>query len=44
MDFDDATPENVAQAISALVSQPVDYRPVEAGTAARAAGMIAELL
>ena len=44
MDFDDATPSNVADAIEDLVSQPVDYLEVEAGTAARAAELIAGLL
>jgi hypothetical protein len=44
MDFDEATPENVAIAIESLLSKPVDYHEVETGTAARAATMIAELL
>jgi hypothetical protein len=44
MEFDNATPENVAAAIESLVSQPVDYAEVETGTAARAANLIAELL
>jgi pimeloyl-ACP methyl ester carboxylesterase/UDP:flavonoid glycosyltransferase YjiC (YdhE family) len=44
MDFDDASPENVAMAIEALISQPVDYAEVETGTAARAASLIAQLL
>jgi pimeloyl-ACP methyl ester carboxylesterase len=44
MDFDQATPENVAAAIESLVSRPVDYAEVETGTAARAAKLIAELL
>jgi pimeloyl-ACP methyl ester carboxylesterase/predicted glycosyltransferase len=44
MDFDDATPENVAVAIESLLAQPVDFEPVETGTAARAASLIAELL
>jgi pimeloyl-ACP methyl ester carboxylesterase len=44
MDFDDATPENVAAAIESLVSKPVDYLEVETGTATRAANLIAELL
>jgi pimeloyl-ACP methyl ester carboxylesterase len=44
MDFDEATPENVAIAIESLLSKPVDYHEVETGTAARAATLIAELL
>jgi hypothetical protein len=44
MDFDEATPENVATAIESLLSKPVDYADVETGTAARAAQVIAELL
>ena len=44
MDFDDATPSNIADAIQLLVSQPVEYGEVETGTAARAAKLIAELL
>ncbi|MDQ2942364.1 MAG: alpha/beta fold hydrolase [Candidatus Dormibacteraeota bacterium] len=44
MDFDDATPQNVAIAIESLVSEPVQYVEVERGTAARAANLIAELL
>jgi pimeloyl-ACP methyl ester carboxylesterase/UDP:flavonoid glycosyltransferase YjiC (YdhE family) len=44
MDFNEATPENLAVAIESLLSQPVDYAEVETGTAARAAKLIAELL
>ncbi|HYU62876.1 MAG TPA: alpha/beta fold hydrolase [Verrucomicrobiae bacterium] len=44
MDFDEATPENVAREIRSLVSKPVDYEEVESGTAERAANLIAELL
>jgi len=44
MEFDEATTENLAGAIESLVSQPVQYRDVEMGTAARAAKLIAELL
>ena len=44
MDFDEATPSNIAHAIETLVAQPVEYREVETGTAARAAKLIAELL
>jgi pimeloyl-ACP methyl ester carboxylesterase/UDP:flavonoid glycosyltransferase YjiC (YdhE family) len=44
MDFDEATPENLADAIESLLSQSVDYLDVETGTAARAANLIAELL
>jgi predicted glycosyltransferase len=44
MDYDEATPENVALAMKSLLSQPVDYVAVEAGTSARAASLIASLL
>jgi len=44
MDFDEATPQNIASAIESLVTQPVEYREVESGTAARAARLIADLL
>ena len=44
MDFEEATPERVAQTLAALVAEPVDYADVEAGTAQRAAAMIAELI
>ena len=44
MDYDDATPSNIADAIQLLVSQPVEYGELETGTAARAAKLIAELL
>ena len=41
MDFGEATPESVAHAIKSLVSRPVDYADVEAGTEKRAAEIIA---
>jgi hypothetical protein len=44
MDFDEASPHNVAMAIESLMSRPVDYAEVEAGTALAAARSIAELL
>jgi predicted glycosyltransferase/pimeloyl-ACP methyl ester carboxylesterase len=44
MDFATATPEVIAAAISEEIGRPVDYRPVETDGAARAAGLIAELL
>ena len=44
MDFNEATPENIADAIQSLISQPVDYAEVETGTEERAARFIAELL
>jgi pimeloyl-ACP methyl ester carboxylesterase len=44
MDFDEATPDNVATAMESLLAQPVDYLEVEKGGAARAAKLIAELL
>jgi pimeloyl-ACP methyl ester carboxylesterase/predicted glycosyltransferase len=44
MDFAAATPEVIAAAIAAEIGRPVDYRPVETDGAAKAAGLIAELL
>ncbi|MHB8613780.1 MAG: alpha/beta fold hydrolase [Candidatus Dormibacteraceae bacterium] len=44
MSFDEASPENVAAAIESVLSEPVRYRKVETGTAARAAELIAELV
>jgi predicted glycosyltransferase len=44
MDYDRSPPEAIAQAIAEEIDRPVEYRPVPAGAAARAAGLIAELL
>ena len=44
MEFDDATPESIAEAIAADIGREVDYRPVASDGAARAAALIAELL
>ncbi|HEV7493132.1 alpha/beta hydrolase [Baekduia sp.] len=44
MDFDHATPDVIAQAIAQEIGRDVDYRPVEADGARRAAQRIAELL
>src|SRR5207247_2316591 len=44
MDFEAATPENLAVEIESLLSRPVDFVKVESGTAATAATLIAELL
>jgi pimeloyl-ACP methyl ester carboxylesterase/predicted glycosyltransferase len=44
MDFETATPDTIAQAIAEEIGREVDYRPVEADGAAKAAAMIAELL
>jgi UDP:flavonoid glycosyltransferase YjiC (YdhE family) len=44
MDFDDSTPEVIAEAIAMEIGRQVDYRPVEADGAKRAATRIAELL
>jgi pimeloyl-ACP methyl ester carboxylesterase/predicted glycosyltransferase len=44
MDFDQATPDVIAQAIAEEIGRDVDYRPVETGGARRAAQRIAELL
>ena len=44
MDFDTATPEVIAQAITQEIGKPVAYRDVETDGAARAAALIAEML
>jgi UDP-N-acetylglucosamine:LPS N-acetylglucosamine transferase len=44
MDFDESTPEAIADAIAAEIGRPVDYRAVETDGAARAAAHIAEML
>jgi pimeloyl-ACP methyl ester carboxylesterase/predicted glycosyltransferase len=44
MDFATDGPDEIAEAIAAEIGGEVDYRPVDAGGAARAAASIAELL
>ena len=44
MDFDQATPDVIAQAIAEEIGREVDYRPVETNGARLAAQRIAELL
>ena len=44
MEFEDSTPDVIAQAIAEEIGREVDYRPVETDGAARAADRIAELL
>ena len=44
MDFEDSTPEVIAEAISEEIGRQVEYRPVETDGATRAATRIAELL
>jgi predicted glycosyltransferase len=44
MDFDEATPEVIAEAIAEEIGREVEYRPVETDGAARAAAHIAEVL
>jgi hypothetical protein len=44
MDFGGSDPDLIAEAIAAELGREVDYRPVEADGAARAARLIAELL
>jgi predicted glycosyltransferase len=44
MDFDDATPDLIAEAIAQEIGRDVDYRDVEVDGAARAARSIASLL
>jgi UDP-N-acetylglucosamine:LPS N-acetylglucosamine transferase len=44
MDFERDGPDEIASAIAAEIGRDVAYRPVDAGGAARAAALIAELL
>jgi UDP:flavonoid glycosyltransferase YjiC (YdhE family) len=44
MDFETSTPQVIAAAIAEEIGRAVEYRPVEADGAARAAALIAELL
>jgi pimeloyl-ACP methyl ester carboxylesterase/predicted glycosyltransferase len=44
MDYDTAGPDAIADAIAEEIGREVDYRPVEADGAARAAALIADLL
>jgi hypothetical protein len=44
MDFDSSPPETIAAAIAQEIDRQVEYRPVAADGAARAAAQIAELL
>jgi hypothetical protein len=44
MDFDEATPDVIADAIAAEIGRETAYHPVESDGAARAAAKIAELL
>jgi pimeloyl-ACP methyl ester carboxylesterase len=44
MDFDESTPDVIAEAIAGEIGREVSYRPVESDGAARAAAHIAELL
>ena len=43
-DYDDATPERLARQMAERLRAQVKYAPLEAGGAARAAGLIAPLL
>jgi pimeloyl-ACP methyl ester carboxylesterase/predicted glycosyltransferase len=44
MEYDDASPDVIAQAIADEIGRPTAYRPVETDGAARAAAALAELL
>jgi pimeloyl-ACP methyl ester carboxylesterase/predicted glycosyltransferase len=44
MDFETETPESIARAIAEEIGREVDYEPVEADGASRAAALIGELL
>jgi pimeloyl-ACP methyl ester carboxylesterase len=43
VDYDDTTPERLADAIASEMARPVSYRPVESDGAARAAAYLADL-
>jgi hypothetical protein len=44
MDYDEAPPDAIAEAIAQEIGREVDYRPVASDGAERAATLIAELL
>ena len=44
MDFDQSPPDAIAAAIASELGRKVEYRPVATDGAARAAGLIAEML
>ena len=44
MDYASSPPEVIAEAMASEIDRKVDYRPVAADGAARAAALIAELL
>ena len=44
MDFDEATPEKLAEAMQSALRQPLQSLELETGTAAKAAGLIASLV
>ena len=44
MAYDESPPEVIADAIASEIDRPIDYRPVEADGAARAAALIAPLI
>ncbi len=44
LEYPETEPEQLAAAIAAEIGREVDYRPVDTGGAARAAGLLAELL
>ena len=44
IDYVDATPENLAETVARVLAAPVDYRPIPANGAERAAALIADLL
>jgi hypothetical protein len=44
MEFDAATPDVIAQAMTEELSRPIAYRPIDPKAATRAASLIAELI
>lgn len=44
LDYDQTDPDHLAELIASQIGRPTDYRPVEPGGAARAAGLLAGLL
>jgi predicted glycosyltransferase len=44
IDYADVTPDTLAETVARALATPVEYRPIPAGGAARAAALIADLL
>jgi hypothetical protein len=44
LDYAEATPTALADAVTAALASPIDYRSVPSGSASRAAALLADLL